>query len=46
MTIAAYMVGLPPGMMQTLSGEISTPVVVSVRRATASRVARRPVAGV
>jgi hypothetical protein len=41
------MVGLPPGRIMTLSGDTSTPVVVArVRRATASRVASRPVAGV
>ncbi len=38
------MVGLPPGMIITLSGETSIPVIVSVRRATASRVARMPFA--
>ena len=46
MMIAAYMVGLPPGRIITFSGETSTPVVVSVRRTTASRVASSPVAGV
>ena len=46
MTIAAYMVGLPPGRIITFSGDTWTPVVASVRRTTASRVASRPVAGV
>ena len=46
MVMAANMVGLPPGMIITQSGEISMPVVVSVRRATASRVAGKPLAGV
>ena len=46
MMIAAYMVGLPPGRIMTLSGDTSTPVVASVRRTTASRVASSPLAGV
>ena len=37
------MVGLPPGRIMTFSGETSTPVVVSVRRTTASRVAKQAV---
>jgi hypothetical protein len=45
-SMAANMVTLPPGTMRTLSGDTSTPVVASVRRATASRSGGMPTAGV